>query len=636
MRELRGTSNFIALFLAIGLAGFQIYTSATFMLQPLQQGALFVGIMVILTFFLYPFKANSPAHHASALDYILIGVAVFSFGCIYFKADELLIRSSDPQLVELIAGLGAIVLTLEAVRRSCGKVTGWFIVSLILLFFLYGLFGEMLSGAFRHQGYSLERIITINSLFPSGIFGTPSKVMTEVIIMFFIFGAFAQRLGLGDLIDETSRLLVGRLVGGAGKGAVVSSGLAGMISGSGVANVMITGIHTIPYMKRSGFDPKTAAGIEAVASTGGVFLPPIMGSAAFIMAEFLGTSYYNVMLVAFAPAIIYYVSVYLFVDLYSRKNNLQPAVQREKKRYFPLIQQYWHVCVSFLSLIVLILMHYPIMRAVFVSIVIMVVLDMLKDVARKKLPDFKKYVLALRDGIYGSVMVSVISAAVGTIESISSSTGLTFRFVNILADLSGGNMLLIVIIAALVSVLLGLGMVPTAAYVLLGVLIAPAMINAGINEFAAHFFILYMTTLGAITPPVALSSYIAAGVAGTDPLSTSVRSARIGFVGFLIPFLFVFNPSLIAQNGIFLLAEAFLTALISILFLNIAVEGYFRRKWSWVGRSCILIFGMMLFIPNLMIDVIAMVGGFICILWEEKPFTKQARVGESSIGGTDV
>jgi TRAP transporter 4TM/12TM fusion protein len=489
--------------------------------------------------------------------------------------------------------LATLALIVEALRR----LTGWVMVILVAICLGYALGAEHMPGAFQGRTPSLDFFVGYLHLDTAGILGTPLSVVVSTVIAYVLLGSALFRMGGGQIFLDIPLAAMGRYRGGPAKAAVLASSLFGSISGSAVANVASTGIITIPLMKKTGYRPHEAGAIESVASTGGQLLPPIMGAAAFIMAEILGIPYAEVALAAVLPALLFYVALLLQIHLHAARNGHRALTREERPDAGKTFRTHWPFLMPILLLLALLFFwRWRPEQAAFASLIVVLIAAAM--VGQHSVgPRALFHVL---QGAGRSLLdIIVITAAAGMIIGVLSATGLSFSLGMGIAEAAGSILIVLLFIAAITAIVFGMGMPTTAVYVLMATLIAPALVAAGVNPLAAHLFVLYFGVLSMITPPVCIASFTAASMAGAPFMRTGWESVRFGLVAFVIPFIFVASPSLLLQEGDWLQAgRAFITAIFGVSFLAVAVEGYLFTAVKWPLRTLAAIAGLLLMVPE--------------------------------------
>ena len=534
-----------------------------------------------------------------AWDLFLTATTLAATLYLFINAEEVQSRMIYVDLLsrtEIVLGCGLILVILEAARRS----VGWVLVGLVLLFLLYGYFGNHLPAPFWHRGYSFNDILETAYLTQDGIWTTPLAVTASFIFLFVLFGSVLLASGAGTFFTDFANALTGRTIGGPAKTAVVSSALMGMLSGSSPANVVTTGSFTIPTMKKAGYPPAFAAGVEAVASAGGQFAPPIMGAAAFIMMDFVGVSYLTIMQISIIPALLYFIAVFIMVDLEARRLNLRPAADHEVGRVWPILRRRGYLFLPIVVMIWVLIEGYTPTKSALYAIFMLVVLILFDKENRKRILAICFEAMDHAPRIIGPVTVAC--AVGGIIVGMITLTGLGLRMSSIVLAIAGSNMVLLLVMTMVVGIVLGMGMPTSGAYIILAALLAPGLLDFGVPILAAHMFVIYCAGTSSITPPVAIASYAAAAVAGTDPWKTSLIAFRLGLASFIIPYMFVFDPALLGLGTPLEVAHVFLTACVGIFALAVGVIGWLGVVIGPLERLAFLFTALMLVQPGWITD----------------------------------
>lgn len=607
-RMLSGPVSWIVSILAIFLSVYVVLYISTFFdrlgirLYGAHRAFAFSAIILLL-FIIYPARSNSPRERVPWYD-LLLGLSC-SGASLYaaLSWENWIYGVSVPTVFEEILAVVLIIGILEGARR----VLGLSFALVGLAFVIYPLVGPILPGLLRTNTYSLTQLTQFFYLSGggSGVFGTPMEIFTTTVAIFLVFGAFLQATGASDIFMRLALAMAGRFRAGMGKVAVLSSALFAMISGVGVANVMITGAFTIPAMKRSGYRPIFAAAVEATASTGGILMPPVMGAAAFLMADILSVPYWHIVVAAFLPALLYYTSIFLMVDAEGGKRALQGIDPAEIPPAGPTLLRGWYLFASVAVLLLLIgYWAFPVDLAALIAIVVLAVGGLL---ARGEFRP-RQIVRSLREAGLLMAQIGVAGGVVGIIMSGFSLTGLGALLPIAMSAIAGDNLIILLAIAALASVILGMGAPPLLVYVILAATVAPALIRLGIPSIAAHLFIFYYGMLSMVTPPVAISVLLAARVAQTDFWGSSFEAVRLALVAFVIPFFFVFQPALLFQGTAQAIVLAMITALVGVVGLSSGLSRYafIRSLPVW---ECVLLVvgGLMLIFPGLLTDATGIV-----------------------------
>lgn len=612
-------SVFVSL-IAIMWTAFQIYAIVFTSMIPMALGAIHLAFASVLAFLLYPFSKRSSKDRITIPDWILAFLSIVCFG--YFGVMQDKISSHVPHITplthfEIVICIIAIILILDATRR----IIGWTLVVFALMALAYAYFGNYIQGILGHKGYSLYKIVDFSFFSYEGVWGTPVMVSATYLYMFVFFANVIRMSGLGDFFMDMSKSLCGRIRGGPAQIAVISSGLFGTISGSAAANVYATGSFTIPMMKKLGFPATTAGAIEAYASTGGMLMPPVMGSAAFIMAEYLGITYLSVCKMAMIPAILYYLCGNISVYLEARKLNLESMPTEEIPSFKKTLIEKGHLVISVIILVILLIKGYSAMRAVTAGILVAFLLSLIKKATRM---GPKEVVKTFEETGKNAVIIAVSCGAVGIILGAFVLTGIGSAFSSGILKLCYGIPWLGVVIVALACFIMGLGLPTAPAYIMVATVGVPALARLGFNTEASHLFVLYYSVLGMITPPDAISAYAAASISGGDPMKTGWKACAIGLGSFVIPFVFIYDQSLLLRGELIGLIRPIVTALLGVTCISIAMSGWFFRERSYFERGVISIAAILLLSPNIFTDILGVL--ILGIIFHKEIYTLFHRV----------
>ena len=557
---------------AIALALYHIYALIFQLPIPLVLYSIHWGMGLTYAFVYYPsYKGNKKALRKTfgVIDAILAIATIAVVLYILRDPNALMYRVSkaNANTLDLVFGTIAMILSLEAARRTIGL--GLPIIALV--FFAYAMWGNYLPGMIASKGYSFRRVISfIFSV--EGIYGSPTASSAQYVFLLIIFGAFLGYSGTGEFFMK----LAGHARGGPAKVAVISSGLFGSISGSAVANVMGTGVFTIPLMKKTGYKPHFAGAVEAVASTGGQIMPPVMGSGAFIMAELIGYKYSQIALGALLPAILYYLSILLMVDFEAAKSGLLGVDTSHMDAAKKILKQGWNLLVPLIILIVcLAFFQFTVARSATLAILATIIACALKKETRM---NFKTILDGFETGVIRSVSVICAVASAGVAIGCIMLTGVGAKFAFAVLTLAHNNLFLTLLMSGLAATILGMGLPTVAAYIISASLLASSLVQLGIPIFAAHMFLLYYSILSQITPPVALAAYAAGNIADANPNKVGFTAMRLGVIAFIIPFFFVYGPALLMIGTPLEIIEASITSLIGCFFLAVGLEGWLVEK----------------------------------------------------------
>ncbi|MDR2451494.1 MAG: TRAP transporter permease [Candidatus Accumulibacter sp.] len=596
---------------AVGMSCFHFYTSGFGLLPAQHQGAVHLAFTLLLTIFLYP--ANKKSKKSDSVPWYdiiigLLGVCASMYLVVNYMS--LVERSGLPSSLDLFWGFVLIFVLLEATRRISNPV----LPCLAIICLLYGYFGNMLPWGMGHRGFSIPRIINHMYLGTEGIFGTPLEVSSTFVFMFILFGAVLEKTGVGRFIIDLAMALAGWASGGPAKVAVLASGIMGTVSGSSVANVCTTGMFTIPLMKSVGYRPHFAAAVEAAASTGGQIMPPVMGAGAFIMAQFLGWPYIDVAKAAIIPALLYYTAVLIQVHLEAKRLGLSGLSRENLPNVWHLLKTRGFLLLPLCAIIYLLIAGFTPLMAAFWGILISILLSWLNKETRLT-P--KKLIGAFEAGARSSLGVACACACVGFIVGTGTLTGLALRIAGGIVDLSQGMLLPTLLLTMCASILLGTGLPTTANFIVTSTMAAPALKLLGVPDIAAYMFVFYFGIAADLTPPVALAAYAGAGIAGADPMKAGVTAVKLAVAGFLVPYIYVYNPILLFVDATPLpMIQATITSLIGVFLLSIASIGYYNGNLSWVLRIVAMGGGLGLLIPDTLSDLCGLAVLVLIFLWQ--------------------
>ena len=523
--------------------------------------------------------------------WVFAALAVIVCSYLALENQELVARSGNPTAVDLVMGSITVLLVIELARRA----TGWGLIAVCGLALGYAFAGPYLPGFLAHRGYGVTRLIETLYLSTEGIWGIPLGVSADFVYLFVLFGAVLETAGGGALLIALANRVAGRTRGGPAKTAAVASAFMGSLSGSAVANVVTTGTFTIPLMKRAGFKPFFAGAIESAASTGGQLMPPVMGAGAFILATWTNIPYLEVAVAAIIPAVLYYAALLAAIHFRAGRMGIEPEVELDTE---PVINRL-HLLLPLAIIVFLLAMGRSPMRAAFWGVASALIMAALRPATRPSPAQTRE--IMIRAG-RGAVQVAAACAAAGIVVGVASLTGIGLRMSELIITISGGSLLGALVLTALGSIVLGMGLPTTAAYVVLAALGAPALVQLGVPLLAAHLFIFYFGCMSNVTPPVSLAAFAAAGIAGAPPIRTAVFAAMLAGAGFIVPFMFVYGPELLMVGSAWQIVTASLTALIGVISLAAAGVGYARRRLNVGERVLALAAALLLVYPGLLTD----------------------------------
>lgn len=546
---------------------------------------------------------KSRAALRTAWDLFLIASIVSGCGYLIVNAYEIQERVpyiTDMTRTEIVLSFLTVLAVLEAARR----VIGWGLVFLGAAFLLYALFGDVLPEPFDHRRFSVGRIMESIYLTKEGVWNIPLGVSANYIFIFVLFGSLLLASGAGTFFTDIAQALTGRYTGGTAKTAVVSSSFMGMLQGSSVSNVVTTGSFTIPAMRKSGYSSSFAAGVEAVASSGGQLTPPILGSAAFLMVEFIGVPYLEVIKASVIPALLYYLAVFMMVDLEARRIGLRGAAALDG-RLWPLLRHRGYLIIPPLAILWFLFQGFTPTMAGFWAVVSLGALSFIMDAENRR--DFLK--ILFQAGVEAPKLIGPVAVACavgGIIAGVTLTTGLGLKVSKIILLISGGYMSVTLFMTLIIAIVLGMGMPTSGAYIVLAALLAPGLVNLGVVEMAAHLFIIFAAASASITPPVAIASYAAAAVANSNPWDTSVIALKLGLSVFIIPFMFVYSPALLGFGSLMEIVVAVVPAAIGIVCLSIAVIGFIRVRLNPLERIGFFLTSLLFIHPEWMTTLVAL------------------------------
>lgn len=613
-RKLSGVNTKIIYWTGVLMAIFHLWVNTIGIMPEIQRNAIHFAFILFLGYIIYP-SSRRMAKQTLGLDFVLAILSVVTGLYLVLFEDALHARNEVPTQLDLIFAGIAIIIMIEITRRTAGYI----IPAIAVTFLTYALwFGKYMGGLWNFPGVSITRILYRMYFAPDGIFGTIATISSTFVFLFVLFGAFLLKSGAGDFIIKLSIALMGRMIGGPAKMAVFASGLMGSISGSAVANTVGTGSITIPLMKRVGFSPKFAGGVEAAASTGGQLMPPIMGAGAFIMSQWTQIPYLTIVGVAFIPAIMYFLSVTFFVHLRSKKEGLKPLESEEIPRVLDVLKEGWNFFIPILVLIGLLMYGFTPTFSACVGIAAIVIASWFNKSTRMGVKDILD---AFAMGSKNMVSTGVILLCSGIVIGVVLMVGAGIKFSIMISSISGGSLFITIILVALASLILGMGLPVTASYIVLAVLAAPSMEMLGTSLIAAHMLIFWYSQDANVTPPVCLAAYSASGISGSKPLETGFESWKLAKGIYLIPLLFVYTPILF-QGPMWQVAETSVTGLAGLFCIAVFFEGFHIILLNWPLRVAYLATALLLLWPMMALHI-AGIGLFVVLVLIQKMLEKK-------------
>lgn len=611
-RDPVGAWHYIIAGICVLFACFQLYTAIFGVLDAHLQRTIHLCFGLVLIFLLYPARKSWSRKTMNPVDVIFAILSVIATMYLVVNYNELVTRSGLNTTTDTVIGVLGVVLVFEATRRC----VGWPMLIVALFFLAYAFLGPYMPGVLAHRGVSFDELVGHLYFTTEGIFGVPMGVSSTFIYLFILFGAYLECTGLGKFFIDVANAIAGWAIGGPAKVAVLSSGLMGTVSGSSVANVAGTGSFTIPMMKKLGYRPSFAGAVEAAASTGGQLMPPVMGAAAFLMAEFVGVPYIEVVKAAVIPALLYYTGIWLSVHYEAKKYGLKGTPREELPKFGPLLKEKGHLALPLVVIVYLLVTGYTPMRAALYAIGLTIVCACLRKNTRIT---FRQVVQGLVDGSQAVLGVLIACASAGIIIGVVTKTGVGLKLATALLDLAQGKMIPAMFFTMITSLILGMGVPTTANYVITSTIAAPALVQMKVPVLAAHMFAFYFGIVADVTPPVALAAYAGSGIAGSDPIKTGVTAAKLAIAAFVVPYIFVLAPQLLMINATpVTILVAMITAIVGMWGLSLAMIGFCQHPLNLLQRVIFFIGGLCLIIPGMVTDAAGLAILIVGFLWQKR------------------
>ena len=617
------TFNYFIGLVAVVFAVFHLYTS-TFGLYTavLQRITHLTFAVVLLSLKQIEGKKGKKSLFGTVSAVAIIVLSLISCVYMFLNYQGFVMRAGAETTLDLVIAGIILVNVIEVTRRA----TGYILPATALICLIYSLYGSYMPGMFYHKGVPLKRLLAYMSYGTEGILGMPLGVSATYVALFVLFGAFLKESGTGEFFIRLANSLVGGFRGGPAKVAVISSALFGTVSGSAAANVVGTGTFTIPLMMRTGYSSVFAGAVESAASTGGQLMPPVMGAAAFIMAEIVGMPYSSVAIAAIVPSVLFYAAVFMSVDAEALRLGLKGLPRSEIEGTRSVLRSGAVLMLPLMILVASLALGQTVTRSALYSVAACCLIGLLPGQTRM---DAKTYLRALRDGGEGLVQVAVVCACAGIIVGTLSLTGLGMKLGYILVTLAEGKLLLLLFLTMLASLVLGMGVPTTACYIIMATVVAPALVRAGVSPLQAHLFVFYFGILSVVTPPVALAAYAAAGISGASPMKTGYAAWRLSLSAFLIPFAFVYGKELLLMGDPIRIALAFISGIASAYALSGFATGYFRGTINLFCRGILLLGAVLLIFPELISDVVGYLIIVVMVLYQRSR-ARKADVGDNA------
>lgn len=585
---------------ALFTAGFGLIAPLTYRLAEEQQLPIFLALMLAYTFLAQPALTRRTGNRIVAfLDSALVILSLATGLYASLNWEALVWRGGIPTTADVILGVIAIVLVLEATRRSVGLP----LLLIVVVFIAYAFAGPLLPGIVSHKGYGIVRLVNQMYVTRQGMFGLPVSVIVRYVILFVILGNLLEASGGATFLINLARALAGRFTGGMGLVATVASGLVGTISGSAVANVVTTGTLTIPAMKKSGYEPHVAGAIEAIASTGGQLMPPVMGAAAFLMADVLGIPYRAVCAAALIPAILYYLTTWSAIYFYAARSGLKGETRDNLPPVFSVLKKEGQFVVPLLVVTVLLVLGYSPITSGLYGLISAYIVSLLRKGTRLGPSAIVRVFISAGESMG---MLTVASAAAGMVIGLVNLTGIGGKLSGLLVDIAGGRMLVLLVLTMVVSIIMGMGMPTTAVYAILATLVVPGIVNLSGVPITAHLFVFYFGLLSMITPPVAMAAYAAAGIAKCSADKVGWTAMRIALPVFIVPYFMVYNPALALAGPLPNVLRSAVMAGLGVVVFSAGTMGYLFKSLSWWQRILLVGAGLALIDERLVTDVIGL------------------------------
>nr|WP_293995178.1 TRAP transporter permease [uncultured Fusobacterium sp.] len=600
------------------------YASGYIRPETLKHRSIHVGMILFMTFAIYPAFKKSSRKKIAWYDYILMLLSVIIPVYMWINYQAIIDRVGNADKVDVIMGTILVLLVIEGARR----ITGWALPLIGIVFMVYALMGARqglipinVPGVFLHRGFQWSKLIGHLFSNTEGIYGTSVNVASTYIFLFIVFGEVMNKCGMGKFFNDIAIGLAGHTKGGPAKVAVIAAGLLGSINGSAIANVVTTGAFTIPLMKKIGYSKEFSGAVSSTASVGGQLLPPIMGAAAFIMAETLGIKYKEIVISAAIPALIYYLGIIFQIQMRASKDKLDGMSKDQLPNVKETMKVYGHLIIPIVFLVYMLFFSgYTVIKGAFLTILMTIIVAQLKKETRMSLKDLEGAFIA---SAKSTVSVAIACACVGIVIGVSSLTGFTINMASTIISLGGKSLMLTLVFTMVTCMILGMGLPSIPAYIITVTIAAPALIELGIRPLAAHLFCFYFAMFANITPPVALASFAAAGISGGSPMKTGIVSVKLALAGFIIPYMFVYNNQLLLiDTSLIQGIQVALTACVGVFLISAAVEGFLYTKVNIVMRVIMLAGAFLLIDSSLITDLLG-IGTFIITIIVQKTLAKK-------------
>lgn len=603
-----------------------VFSSGAVHPETLKHRSLHVAMILILSFLLYPATKRASRKTVAVYDWILIALAAAVPVYMWTDYYNIINRAGSPNTMDVVMGTILTLLVLEATRRVCGKA----LPILSIIFIIYGLMGTKqglipinVPGIFLHRGYTWQKLMSHFFANTEGIYGSSVNVASTYIFLFIAFGEIMNKCGMGQFFNDIANALAGSTKGGPAKVAVIASGLLGMINGAAVAVVVTTGSFTIPLMRKAGYDREFSGAIVATGSVGGQLMPPVMGAAAFIMAETLGIKYSELLVCAIIPAVIYYMGILFQIQMRAEKLGMEGTPKDQLPSVRDVMKEYGHLALPLIFLVYMLFFSgKTVIMAAFLTIIFTIIVAQLKKNTRMSVDDILGAMVAAAKS---TVSVAIACACVGCIVGVCSITGFALNMASTIIQIGGQSLLFTLMFTMVTCMILGMGLPSIPSYIITSTIAAPALVTLGIPAIAAHMFCFYFAMFANLTPPVALASFAAAGISGGDPMKTGWASVKLALAGFLLPYMFVYNQELLMLETTVLKGlQVAATAAIGAFLISVAVEGFLYKKVSPLFRVLALVGAYFLIDSGFVTDLIGLCICAVIIVFQRTAMKKGA------------
>ena len=605
-----------------------VFSSGFYMPETLKHRSMHVAMILILAFAMYPATKKASRKVIAWYDYVLMALSAAVPLYMWTDYFNIINRAGQPNTMDVIMGTLLTILVLEATRRVCGMA----LPIIAVIFMIYSLMGTKqglipidIPGIFLHRGYTWQKLMSHYFANTEGIFGSSVNVASTYIFLFIAFGEVMNKCGMGRFFNDIANAIAGSSKGGPAKVAVVASGLLGMINGAAVAVVVTTGSFTIPLMKKSGYDDEFAGAVVATGSVGGQLMPPVMGAAAFIMAETLGMKYNELLVSAIIPAVIYYMGILFQIQMRAEKMGLQGTPKDQLPKVRDVMKEYGHLALPIIFLVYMLFFSgKTVIMAAFYTIIFTIIIAQIRPNTRMS---FNDIIGAMVASAKSTVSVAIACACVGIIVGSCSITGFALNMANTIISIGGKSLMFTLMFTMITCMILGMGLPSIPSYIITSTIAAPALVQLGIPALVAHMFCFYFAMFANLTPPVALAAFAAAGISGGNPMKTGWASVKLALAGFILPYMFVYNTDLLLLNTPVLKGiQVAITSAIGVFLISVAVEGYLFKKVTPILRILSFVGAYLLIDSGLITDIVGIAICAVILIYQKTMAKKSATI----------